>query len=274
MRTFCLPLHSSLRRTLFGSYALLSSLLLLTLLATLPVAAATQPSAAQQTATPQAAKPTPQSPKSSAATHKKVSAAHARKHAASKTAAKPVETPAQTAPAPVPVAPKPDWPVNNRPSPASIVWNASGLHIEASNSSLQQILKEVSNLTGATVEGLSSDERVYGVFGPAPARDVLARLLYGSRYNLVLIGDQGQGTPRRIVLSLRDAKSAPTAAGAKSTDDDADDEVIEDETSQDQDQTQHQQPPQPPVVRNSSNQPGPPDQQISNPGQPPQNPQQ
>jgi hypothetical protein len=269
MRTFRLPLHSSLRRTLFGSYALLSSLLLLTLLAALPVASLTQQSAAQQTA-----KPTPQSPKSSAATHKKVSAAHARKHAASKTAAKPVEPPAETAPVPIPVAPKPDWPVNNKPSPASIVWNASGLHIEAANSSLQQILKEVSNLTGATIEGLSSDERVYGVFGPAPARDVLARLLYGSRYNLVLIGDQGQGTPRRIVLSLRDAKSAPTAAGAKSTDDDADDEVIQDDQSQDQDQTPHQQPPPPPVVRNGSNQPGPQDQQISNPGQPPQNPQQ
>jgi len=250
MRSLRLPLLSSLRRALFGSYAPLSPLFLLTLLAALPVASAAQQSAAQQTA-----KPTPQSLKSSAAVHKKAAAAHPRKHISSKAAAKPPESPAAVAPAPIPAAPKPDWPVNNKPSPASIVWNASGLHIEAANSSLQQILKEVATLTGASVEGLSTDERVYGVFGPAPARDVLARLLYGSRYNLVLIGDRGQGTPRRIVLSLRDAKSAQQGAGAKPVDDDADDEVIEDDQSQDQDQPR--QPPQPPVVRNDFGQSGP-----------------
>ncbi len=51
---------------------------------------------------------------------------------------------AQTPPPP----PMPDWPVNDKPSPASVVWDASGLRINASNSSLQQILNEVSTETG------------------------------------------------------------------------------------------------------------------------------
>jgi hypothetical protein len=37
---------------------------------------------------------------------------------------------------------------------------------------------------------------------------VLSQLLYGSGYNVLIIGDQGQGTPRRIVLSVRPAGPA------------------------------------------------------------------
>ena len=64
----------------------------------------------------------------------------------------------------------PDWPINNNPSPASVVWDANGLLINASNSSLQQILGEVSTETGTKVEGLSADQRVFGAFGPGKAR--------------------------------------------------------------------------------------------------------
>jgi hypothetical protein len=102
---------------------------------------------------------------------------------------------------PAPEAPK--WPANEKPSPASVTWDSQGLRIDAANSSLSQILADVSTATGATVEGFDSDQRVFGVYGPGPARDVLSQLLQGSGYNVVLIGDQGQGTPRAILLSLR-----------------------------------------------------------------------
>jgi hypothetical protein len=117
---------------------------------------------------------------------------------------------------PPPVAqtppPMPDWPANDKPSPASVVWDANGLRINASNSSLQQILSEVSTETGSKVEGMGADQRVYGVYGPGKARDVLSQLLQGSGYNVLLAGDIGQGAPRQIVLSPR--QNGPTGGPA------------------------------------------------------------
>ena len=86
----------------------------------------------------------------------------------------------------------PNWPVNDKPSPASVVWDATGLRINASNSSLQQILNEVSTDTGTKVEGFGADQRVYGSYGPGQARDVLSQLLQGSGYNVLLAGDLGR----------------------------------------------------------------------------------
>jgi hypothetical protein len=56
---------------------------------------------------------------------------------------------------------------------------------------------------------MGADERVFGDYGPGPVRDVLAELLEGSGYNILLVGDLGQGTPRRIVLSGRPTGPAP-----------------------------------------------------------------
>jgi hypothetical protein len=141
------------------------------------------------------------------------------------------------APAPAPVPPAapvaatppapelPQWPANEKPVPAAITWDSQGLLIDAANSSLEQILMEVSTLTGAKLEGFDADQRVFGAFGPGTARDVLSQLLLGSGYNVVMIGDQGQGTPRRIVLSSRHAGAATTAATpAPASDEDADTE--------------------------------------------------
>lgn len=102
----------------------------------------------------------------------------------------------------------PDWPADNQPSEATVVWDSHGLRIVASNSSLAQILKDVSAKTGAPLEGMGQDERIFGAYGPGPVRDVLFQLLDGSGYNVLLIGDQGQGTPRRIVLSARSGGTA------------------------------------------------------------------
>jgi hypothetical protein len=121
--------------------------------------------------------------------------------------------------------PAPDWPANDKPSQASVVWDSHGLLIEAKNSSLQQILNDVSTATGAKVDGLETDERIFGVYGPGQARDVLSQLLQGSGYNVMLIGDEGQGTPRQILLSSRhsgDSHSATNANQAKTDEDDND----------------------------------------------------
>jgi hypothetical protein len=113
------------------------------------------------------------------------------------------QQPAPVAQTPPPPPPLPAWPINDQPSPASVVWDANGLRIHASNSSLRQILSEVSTETGTKVEGLNADQRIYGEYGPGNARDVLSQLLQGSGYNVLLAGDIGQGAPRQIVLSPR-----------------------------------------------------------------------
>jgi hypothetical protein len=146
---------------------------------------------------------------------------------AHRTPKKPEPAPVAETPAPPPM---PDWPINDKPKPASVVWNATGLRINASNSSLQQILSEVSTETGTKVEGLSSDQRVYGEYGPGKARDVLSELLQGSGYNVLLAGDLGGGTPRQIVLSPRLAGAGATpnpAMNRPPQDNNGDDDVPE-----------------------------------------------
>jgi hypothetical protein len=98
------------------------------------------------------------------------------------------------------------------PGAASVVFDSRGLRVVASNSSLVQILKEVSLDTGAKIEGMDADQRVFGTYGPGPARDVIAQLLDGSGYDVLMIGDRGEGTPRRIVLTGHSGSAAKNTA--------------------------------------------------------------
>jgi hypothetical protein len=135
---------------------------------------------------------------------------HKRVHPRKKPAATPAPLPG---PPPAPVAPPPpNWPANDMPGAASVVFDSRGLLVVASNSSLSQILKEVSIETGAKVEGMDADQRIFGTYGPGPARDVISQLLDGSGYDVLMIGDRGEGTPRRIVLTDRSGSSAKTTA--------------------------------------------------------------
>jgi hypothetical protein len=119
----------------------------------------------------------------------------------------------QPAAPPAPVAPTPpNWPANDMPGEASVVFDSRGLLVVASNSSLAQILKQVSLETGVKVEGMDADQRIFGTYGPGPARDVLSQLLDGSGYDVLMVGDRGEGTPRRIVLTDRSGNVAKTTA--------------------------------------------------------------
>jgi hypothetical protein len=155
--------------------------------------------------------PVAQTPPASPASHLSHKAVHAHTHPG---AVHPKTPPAQATPAPVaPPAPElPHWPVNDRPAEAAVTWDSHGLRIEAANSSLRQILKDVSTATGAKVEGLGADERIFGAYGPGQARDVLSQLLQGCGYNVMMVGDIGQGTPRQIVLSSRHGDDTPDFA--------------------------------------------------------------
>ncbi|HUX45488.1 MAG TPA: hypothetical protein VMV57_12110, partial [Terracidiphilus sp.] len=75
-----------------------------------------------------------------------------------------------SAPVPPPAPVLPNWPINNQPNPATVTFNSQGLRVVASNSSLSQILEDISTTTGATVKGFSSDQRVFGEYGPGTPR--------------------------------------------------------------------------------------------------------
>jgi hypothetical protein len=104
-------------------------------------------------------------------------------------------------------------------------WNGRNLTVVATNASLQQILSQVSAVTGVKVDGAETDQRIYGKYGPASARDVLSQLLDGSGYNVLIIGDKGEGTPRELVLTARTSMSAPSPRGNAQPSQNADDEA-------------------------------------------------
>lgn len=152
--------------------------------------------------------------------------------------AKQLVVPVQAAPdpAPPPVPETPKWPAFDKPTAASVVWDSHGLSIDASNASLEQILKDVSAATGSKVDGLTADQRVFGDYGPGQARDVLSQLLQGSGYNVLMIGDQGKGAPKQILLSVRQAGAAQPAARNNTANNDEED-VEEQPAPQEQIQT-------------------------------------
>jgi len=164
---------------------------------------------------------TTQTAPSAAAPHSAPAASYAavKKHQASghKSLAHAPATTALAEPAPIPPAPKlPDWPANDAPAPASVVWDSHGLHVVASNSSLNQILHEISTDTGTKIEGYGKDERIFGSYGPGPASDVISQLLDGSNYDVAITGDRGGGTPEKVVLTFRSGAAPPTSNAGQS----------------------------------------------------------
>jgi len=177
---------------------------------------------------------------------------HKRKTASSRANVAVTQPASQAAPlqaVAVPTAPpQPDWPANDQPSEATVTWDSHGLRVVAANSSLAQIMKAISTQTGATLDGLGKDQRVFGIYGPGSARDVISQLLDGSGYNVLMIGDQGQGTPRQIILTPQSSAAPATPnVGNQNT-------ANEEENEADQ---QAQQPePQPPPQQQLPGQPG------------------
>jgi hypothetical protein len=97
------------------------------------------------------------------------------------------------------------------PVPPQVSYQNSQLTIVAANSTLGDILRAVRKQTGAEIEIPAATERVVTHLGPGPAREVMAELLNGSRFNYVILGSPGDNTVlTRVVLV---AKSGPDNAG-------------------------------------------------------------
>src|SRR5580700_895658 len=98
------------------------------------------------------------------------------------------------------------------PVPPQVSYQNSQLTIIAPNSTLGDILRAVRKQTGAEIEIPTAPERVVTHLGPGPAREVVAELLNGSRFNYVLMGSStNDATLSKVVLV---AKTGPdTASG-------------------------------------------------------------
>lgn len=85
--------------------------------------------------------------------------------------------------------------------PAKVEFSGKSLSIQADNSSLGAILREVASKTGMQLQGFQQDERVFGSFGPGTPQEVLDDLLNGTPYDLMMVGDLSNGAPRQLILS-------------------------------------------------------------------------
>lgn len=92
------------------------------------------------------------------------------------------------------------------PKPAMEVSFHNGLlRIRTERATLAQVLFEVQRQTGADIAipaGAESEE-IAAELGPAPAREVLAALLNGSRYNFIFVGNTRGRTLQKAILSVR-----------------------------------------------------------------------
>lgn len=100
------------------------------------------------------------------------------------------------------------------PVPATVTAGGNQLTVKADNSSLAQILHQVSSATGMKLDGLGGDERVFGSFGPGAPREVLTALLNGTSYNVMMVGALPNGAPRELLLTSRASGGASPPANA------------------------------------------------------------
>jgi len=96
------------------------------------------------------------------------------------------------------------------------------LTIDAENSSLGEILLGIRSRTGASIEmpGSTNAERIAVHLGPAPIRDVLSSLLYGTDFNYVIQAseDDESGLGKVILSSRNGDQGDDTIAGDSGAD--------------------------------------------------------
>jgi len=108
---------------------------------------------------------------------------------------KPTPVVSEPAPAVIPVVPQvqalqpPLRPEQMPPVPPKVIYQNGLLTVEATNSTLGDILNVIRTKAGIQFEGLqSAQDRVAAKLGPAPADTVLTALLRGSHFDYLIIG--------------------------------------------------------------------------------------
>jgi hypothetical protein len=114
-----------------------------------------------------------------------------------------------------PQGPVPQIPLDAIPAVAPEVSYQNGLlTIVAPNSTLADILRGVRKHTAADIEiPATASERVVTRLGPAPAREVMAELLNGSRFNYILLGSPEDANALVRVVLVAKSPDTPTPPG-------------------------------------------------------------
>lgn len=94
------------------------------------------------------------------------------------------------------------------------------LEVHADNSSLNGILRSISQCTGMKITGGVADQRVFGDYGPAAPATVLATLLDGTGSNM-LLSETATDQPAHLILTPRTGGVTPPSPSSV-TDDDTD----------------------------------------------------
>ncbi|MDE1176083.1 MAG: hypothetical protein PW789_05690 [Edaphobacter sp.] len=123
----------------------------------------------------------------------------------------PTQVPATPDPTPVAAVPATSpMPMNQAQSPAqpaTVSYSGTQLAIVASNSSLNQILRDISKQAGVKITGGVADERVYGKYGPGALTEILGELLDGTGSNMLFVA--GDHTGGELVLTPRNGGPTP-----------------------------------------------------------------
>jgi hypothetical protein len=102
---------------------------------------------------------------------------------------------------------------------ARVVYANGLLEVRADNSSLLQILHDISRETSMAITGGLADQRIFGDYGPASPTTVLATLLDGTGTNMLLKQDPVTGAPVELVLTQRAGASPPSSPNGSGFDD-------------------------------------------------------
>ena len=103
---------------------------------------------------------------------------------------------------------------------AQVVYSGGQLTIIADDSSLNQILRDVSRQTGMKITGGVADQRVFGKVGPGAPAEILSGLLDGTGSNM-LLRENSAHTPVELVLTPRAGGATPPGPFASGAGDDA-----------------------------------------------------
>ncbi len=122
------------------------------------------------------------------------------------------------------------------PRHARVAYTQGLLFVSADNSSLNQILRQISHETGMKISGGVADERVFGRYGPSAPSQVLAALLDGTGSNMLLLHRNGN-SPAELVLTPRQDGPTPPPPTAPVFNE-SPESAAESETARDADQNQ------------------------------------
>jgi len=125
-------------------------------------------------------------------------------------------------PPPATVATTPSAPTDLHQPPTSrarVIYTNTQLEVRADNSSLLQILHDISRMTHMEITGGVADQRIFGDYGPGSPSTVLATLLNGTGTNMLLRQDPATGAPIELVLTQRSGAPPPSSPNGSGFDD-------------------------------------------------------